>query len=163
MQQEYKFCHRCGHTLQMELVNGDQRPRCPSCGTVVYFDPKIAAVVLVSQGGELLFVRRAIEPMLGRWSFPSGYVDRGEVVENAAVREVREETNLDVELTGLVGVYSSDGVSVVLIAYAACVTGGKLRAGDETQDVRFFPINALPDLPFPHDGQILADWGHMSR
>ena len=162
MQQEYKFCHQCGHTLQVELVNGDQRPRCPSCGLVVYFDPKIAAVVLVSQGDNLLFVRRAIEPMLGRWSFPSGYVDRGEVVEHAAVREVWEETNLDVELTGLVGVYSSDGTPVVLIAYAANVIGGVLRAGEEAQDARFFPFKALPDLPFPHDDQILEDWGQMS-
>ncbi|MCH8310057.1 MAG: NUDIX domain-containing protein [Chloroflexi bacterium] len=147
----------------MELVNGDQRPKCRSCGLVVYFDPKIAAVVLVSQRDDLLFVRRAIEPMLGRWSFPSGYVDRGEVVEHAAVREVREETNLDVELTGLVGVYSSDGNPVVLIAYAARVTGGNLRAGEETQDARFFPIDALPDLPFPHDDQILGDWAHLSQ
>ena len=163
MQQEYRFCHRCGCKLRQEFVNGDQRPNCPSCGLVVYFDPKIAAVVLVSQDDNLLFVRRDIEPMLGRWSFPSGYVDRGEVVEHAAVREVREETNLQVEITGLVGVYSSNGNPVVLIAYAAHVTGGELRAGEETQDVRFFPVDALPDLPFPHDDQILQDWHQLSR
>ena len=125
---------------------------------VVYFDPKLAAVVLVSDSDNLLFVRRAIEPMLGRWSFPSGYVDRGEAVEHAAVREVREETNLDVETTGLLGVYSSNGSPVALVAYAARVTGGVLRAGDETQDARFFPVDALPELPFPHDDQILKDW-----
>ena len=125
---------------------------------VVYFDPKLAAVVLVSDSDNLLFVRRAIEPMLGRWSFPSGYVDRGEAVEHAAVREVREETNLDVETTGLLGVYSRNGSPVALVAYAARVTGGVLRAGDEAQDARFFPVNALPELPFPHDDQILKDW-----
>ncbi|MAP38718.1 MAG: DNA mismatch repair protein MutT [Dehalococcoidia bacterium] len=125
---------------------------------VVYFDPKLAAVVLVSDSDNLLFVRRAIEPMLGRWSFPSGYVDRGEAVEHAAVREVREETNLDVETTGLLGVYSSNGSPVALVAYAARVTGGVLRAGDEAQDARFFPVDALPELPFPHDDQILKDW-----
>ena len=125
---------------------------------VVYFDPKLAAVVLVSDGDNLLFVRRAIEPMLGRWSFPSGYVDRGEAVEHAAVREVREETNLDVETTGLLGVYSSNGSPVALVAYAARVTGGVLRAGDEAQDARFFPVDTLPELPFPPDDQILNDW-----
>ena len=91
---------------------------------VVYLDPKLAAVVLVSDEDKLLFVRRDIEPMFGKWSFPSGYVDRGEVVEHAAVREVREETNLIVELRGLVGVYSSTDNPVVLAAYAARVTGG---------------------------------------
>ena len=125
---------------------------------IVYFDPKLAAVVLVSEGDNLLFVRRAIEPMLGHWSFPSGYVDRAEAVEHAAVREVREETNLIVELIGLVGVYSSSGHPVALVAYAARVTGGELKAGDEALDARFFPTNDLPDLPFPHDAQIVQDW-----
>ncbi|PKB62623.1 MAG: hypothetical protein BZY67_04070 [SAR202 cluster bacterium Io17-Chloro-G1] len=158
MQLDHKYCHRCGQSLQTEEVNGTRRPTCPACGMVVYFDPKLAAVVLVSDSDNLLFVRRAIEPMLGRWSFPSGYVDRGEAVEHAAVREVREETNLDVETTGLLGVYSSNGSPVALVAYAARVTGGVLRAGDEAQDARFFPVDALPELPFPHDDQILKDW-----
>jgi len=158
VQLDHKFCHRCGQSLQLEEINGARRPTCPACGMVVYFDPKLAAVVLVSDGDNLLFVRRAIEPMLGRWSFPSGYVDRGEAVEHAAVREVREETNLDVETTGLLGVYSSNGSPVALVAYAARVTGGVLRAGDEAQDARFFPVDTLPELPFPHDDQILNDW-----
>ena len=158
MRQDHKYCHRCGHTVQMEEVNGNVRPRCPSCGMVVYLDPKLAAVVLVSDEERLLFVRRDIEPMLGKWSFPSGYVDRGEVVEHAAAREVREETNLIVELRGLVGVYSSTDNPVVLAAYAARVTGGKLKPGEEAQDARFFPIDELPELPFPHDDQILDDW-----
>lgn len=163
MQQEYKYCHRCGDTLKIEFVNGDDRPQCPSCGLVVYLDPKLAAVVLVSHDNELLFVRRAIEPMLGRWSFPSGYVDRGEIVEHAAVREVWEETNLNVEVTGLIGVYSSNENPVVLISYAARVVGGELRAGEEAQDVRFFTVSALPDLPFPHDDEIMEDWCRRFR
>lgn len=163
MLEENRFCQRCGHPLSVKLVNGAERPRCGSCGSVVYFDPKLAAVVLVSQDDSLLFVRRDIEPMLGHWSFPSGYVDRGEVVEAAAVREVREETNLHVELTALIGVYSSEGNPVVLVAYAARVIGGQLRPGPETRDVRFFPPDDLPDLPFPHDDQIMEDWRNTPR
>ena len=139
-------------------ANGAIRPVCDSCGAVVFFDPKLAVVVIVSHEENILMVKRDIEPMMGRWSFPSGYVDRGEVVEEAAVREVREETNVEVELDRLLGVYSSRGAPVVLVAFAASVQGGTAEAGDETQAVGWFPVEELPQLPFPHDDAILRDW-----
>ena len=144
--------------LTNRMVSGVQRPVCTACGMVTYADPKLAAVVLASRKGELLLVRRAIEPQLGKWSFPSGYVDRGEVVESAAVREVKEETNMDVEIVGLIGLYSRAGSPVALAAYAATVVGGELRPGAEAQDVGFFRQDELPAFPFPHDDQILDDW-----
>jgi ADP-ribose pyrophosphatase YjhB (NUDIX family) len=85
-------------------------------------------------------------------------VDRGEVVESAAVREVKEETNMDVEIVGLIGLYSRAGSPVALAAYAAKVVGGELRPGAEAQDVGFFRQDELPAFPFPHDDQILDDW-----
>ena len=139
-------------------VSGAVRPVCNSCGAVVFFDPKLAVVVVVSHEENILMVKRDIEPMMGRWSFPSGYVDRGEVVEEAAVREVREETNVEVELDRLLGVYSSSGAPVVLVAFAASVRGGTAEAGDETQAVGWFPTDELPQLPFPHDDAIMRDW-----
>ena len=139
-------------------VNGAVRPVCDSCGAVVFFDPKLAVVVVVSQEDKILMVKRDIEPMMGRWSFPSGYVDRGEIVEEAAVREVREETNVEVELDRLLGVYSSRGAPVVLVAFAASVRSGVAEAGDETQAVDWFPTDELPPLPFPHDDAIIRDW-----
>ena len=139
-------------------ANGAIRPVCDSCGAVVFFDPKLAVVVVVSHQERILMVKRDIEPMMGRWSFPSGYVDRGEVVEEAAVREVREETNVEVELDRLLGVYSSRGAPVVLVAFAASVQGGIAEAGDETQAVGWFPTDELPPLPFPHDDAIMRDW-----
>ncbi len=105
-------------------------------------------------------VKRDIDPMLGWWSFPSGYVDRGEVIEEAAVREVKEETNVDVELDRLLGVYSRRGAPVILVAYTANIVGGQPTAGDEAQDVAFFTADDLPPLPFPDDDQIIADWRH---
>ena len=106
MEADFSYCARCGHALIVEEVHGRLRPRCPDCGHIVFLDPKLAAVVLVAIDGKLLLVRRANEPALGEWSFPSGYVDRGEAVEDAAAREVREETGLIVKVTRLLGVYS---------------------------------------------------------
>ena len=97
-------------------------------------------------------------PAIGRWAFPSGYVDRGEAVEDAAVREVREETGLDVRLNGFVGLYSSTGGPVVLAAYSAQVVGGELRPGGDAREAALFHPDELPPLPFPHDARILRDW-----
>ena len=153
-----KFCRRCGHALAERDVEGKRRRYCPGCGYVAFLDPKLAAVVLATKDGELVLVRRDIEPAIGKWSLPSGYVDRGEAVEDAAVREVKEETGLDIRLSGFVGLYSRTGSPVVLAAYAAEVVGGAMEAGPEVQETALFPPDRLPALPFPHDDQILDDW-----
>ncbi len=158
MPADHSYCHRCGNRMGERDVNGALRPACDSCGAVVFLDPKLAVVVIVAREGNILMVKRDIEPMMGRWSFPSGYVDRGEIVEEAAVREVREETSVEVKLDRLLGVYSGRGAPVVLVAYAASVKGGIAEAGDETQAVGWFPPDELPSLPFPHDAAIMRDW-----
>jgi len=163
VQGDINFCQRCGHRLSERIVEDAPRPYCESCGHVVFLDPKVAAVVLVTSGEKLVLVRRGVEPAIGRWSFPSGFVNRGEVVEDGAKREVREETGLDIELDGLVGVYSSRDGPVVLVVYSATAIGGTPQAGHDATEVALFPPDGLPDLPFPHDGRILDDWRAMDQ
>ncbi len=151
-----RFCPRCGAALAPGP--GQRPPRCLRCGHIAYPDPKIATGVLVARGGRLLLVRRNHEPELGRWSFPSGYVDAGEVIEAAAVREVHEETALRVRLTRLLGVYSAAGEQVVFIAYAGEALEGEARAGEEAFEVRWFEVEEIPDLAFPHDQAIVEAW-----
>ena len=134
------------------------RPVCTGCGRVVYYDPKVSAVSIVAQEGGVLFVRRGNEPGYGLWSLPGGYVDQGEVVEEAAAREVREETGLQVEIGSLLGLYSDAGRPVILVAYEAKVVGGSLAAGPEVLDLGFFPPNDLPPLAFPRDKHLLEVW-----
>jgi 8-oxo-dGTP diphosphatase len=85
-------------------------------------------------------------------------VDAGEALEDAAVREAKEETGLDVRVGSLIGAYSSPGERVIFLAYAAKVARGGIVVGRECQDVRFFALEELPPLAFDHDGQILNDW-----
>lgn len=155
---DINFCQRCAEPLVEKYIEGMMRPCCPSCGFVVFLDPKVAAVALVADGDGLVMVKRGVEPEYGKWAFPSGYVDRGEVVEAAARREVKEETGLDVELDRLVGVYSLEGNPVVLVVFSAHIVGGSVEIGHDALDVRTFPMSDLPELPFPHDRQMLQDW-----
>jgi ADP-ribose pyrophosphatase YjhB (NUDIX family) len=153
-----RFCPQCGTPLRRRLVFGHRRQICPECGYIHFNDPKVAVGVVAQRRGRLLLVRRNHEPRLGEWSFPSGYVDAGEVLEEAAVREAKEETGLDVRIQRLLGAYSSAGERVIFIAYAARVTGGRIEVGAECQDVRFFPPDTLPPLAFSHDAAILRAW-----
>ena len=154
------YCSRCGRAL--EPAGGGGRPACAGCGFVFHRDPKVAAGVVVARDGErhdeVLLVRRDHEPGYGRWSFPSGFVDRGEPVEQAGVREALEETGVRVRIDRLLGVYSGAGDPVVFIVYAATLIEGEPTAGDEVTEVGFFSPDALPDLAFGHDREIIAAW-----
>ncbi len=151
------FCPVCGTPLDPTRGPGG-RPECPACGYVRYENPKVATGVVAERGGRILLVRRNHEPMLGRWSFPSGFVDAGEVVAEAAAREVREEAGVEVRVERLLGVYSTRGNPVVFIAYAGVITAGEPVAGDEAFEVGLFAPDALPTLAFPHDPAIIEAW-----
>jgi len=155
------FCCECGARLEERFVFGKTRPACPSCGRVHFEDPKVAVGVVVNLDGGIVLGQRAHEPMLGGWSFPSGFVDAGEVLEDAAAREVEEETGLKVRIDRLLGAYSAAGERTVFIAYAGTAIGGSLGAGDECLDVRAFAADSLPELAFPHDAAILAAWSAL--
>ena len=162
MRGDTNYCQRCAAELAEKQIDGTVRHYCPSCGFVVYLDPKVAAVVLVYDGHRLLMVKRGVEPAMHRWAFPSGYVDRGEVVERAAMREVKEETGLDVELDCFIGIYSLEGNPVILAVFSAHTTGGELQAGHDAQEAEWFAVDVLPDPPFPNDQQILDDWRRLT-
>jgi ADP-ribose pyrophosphatase YjhB (NUDIX family) len=150
------YCTICGNKLVDKKIENNLRPYCPQCGKVVYVDPKVAVVVLILKNNSLLLVKRDIEPHFGKWSFPSGYVDRGEMVEKAAIREVIEETNLKIKLDKLQGVYSGKG-PVVLVVYQASPLSPRASKGDEVSAVKWFDLDDLPNLPFSYDAQIMKD------
>ena len=144
--------------MEQRLQEGVMRPVCTSCGVVVFLNPKVVAAVVVEVDGKVVMVRRTIGVGAGKWSIPAGYVDRGEVVEEAAAREIREEAGLDVEITGLLGVYSRPADKNVLVVYAGKVVGGVLTAGHEVTEVGAFDVEALPPLAFERDAGLLRQW-----
>jgi mutator protein MutT len=164
---EFHFCPRCGGILDLRALKAGEPQRlvCRSCGFVFFLDPKVATGVIFSLNGGIVLVRRAIEPRSGKWVFPGGYVDRGESLEAAALREVKEESGLDVQLTRLLGAYSYPDNAVIIIVYAGEVTGGILQTDDENQDIRPFPPAEIPwgELAFPSTTQALRDYLGLAK
>jgi ADP-ribose pyrophosphatase YjhB (NUDIX family) len=160
---EYRFCPACGGGLEpRSLKAGDpDRLVCRACGYVFYLDPKVAVgTIIETSGGGIVLVRRAIDPGYGLWVFPGGYVDRGEEVRAAAIREAREESGLDVRIDRLVNVYSYPGGAPVIIVYAATPLGGELCNDDECLEARVFSADDLPwsDLAFRSTTEALRDY-----
>ena len=159
---DYRFCPRCAGPLASRILRASEPPRltCQACGFIFFLDPKVATGAIFSLDGGILLVQRAIEPSYGKWVFPGGYVDRGEPLEAAALREVKEECGLDVRLTRLLGAYSSPGNPVILIAYTGEVTGGSLTLDEEVLAARAFPPTEIPwdQLAFPSTSKVIRDY-----
>ena len=154
------YCCHCAGVLAPRIVEGRPRQVCTACGQTTWLDPKVAACAIPVLDGRIVLIRRGIEPSRGLWTFPGGYLDRGETVEEAAVRETREEVGLDIALDGLVGVYSFHDSIVVVVVYSAQVTGGELAALTEVQEARLFDPRELPwdELAFTSTRQALETW-----
>ena len=149
----YRYCVRCGGELALKLVKaGDpERLVCGSCDYIQYLNPRVASGAIVRHEEKLVLLRREIEPAYGKWVFPGGFVDRGETLEGAAMREAREEAGVEVEIDGLVGAYSYEGSPIVIVVYAATIVGGRPQALDESLEMRLFDRESIPwaDLAFP--------------
>ncbi|HEX2480928.1 MAG TPA: NUDIX hydrolase [Methylomirabilota bacterium] len=159
-----RFCPLCGATVARRVVARDLRehPVCSGCGFVCYLHPKIVAVTIPVRDGRVLLARRAIEPAHGLWTFPGGYVDWGESVAEAARREMREEVGLDLDPTGLVGIYSYPGAPAVIVVYHVTVPDGLDAAADahEVSETGYFSREEIPwdSLAFRSTREALEDW-----
>jgi 8-oxo-dGTP diphosphatase len=159
----YRFCPRCGGELERRRLKASEPVRlvCTRCGYIFYLDPKIAVGTIIrAVSGRLVLVRRAIDPGYGKWVFPGGYVDRGESLLDAAVREAREECGLEVRIEGLVNIYSYARRTPVIVVYAATATGGALAFDEENLETAEFDAASIPwdELAFESTREGLRDY-----
>lgn len=159
---EYSFCPRCGGRLEGRVIKEGEPERlvCGSCGFVFYLGPKLVAGAIFESEGGIVLIQRAIEPGYGKWTFPGGFVERGERAEAAAERETLEETGVEIEVTGIIGLYSYEGQVPAIAAFSARMVGGEPAPLDEVMSVKRFSRDALPwpDLAFPSTEQALKDY-----
>ncbi len=138
---EVRFCPRCGREPEVALPRSLS---CPHCGFKAYFNPKpVACAIPRTADGRIVLIRRGFAPGAGLWTFPGGFVDLGETVEDAARREVREELRIDVELGALVGLYSRADDRILLLVWEARVLG-EPQTTPEATEVRLFAPDELP-------------------
>lgn len=159
---DYRFCPVCGGQLQSLQLKPQEPDRlvCAACDFVLYMDPKVVACSLVELEGKILLLRRSIEPAKGKWVIPGGYVDRGEEVREAAVRETLEECRLEIDIKDLLGVYSYTGEIPVVIVFLAAIVSGEPSSADETLEIRWFVENEIPweTLAFRSTSDALKDY-----
>jgi 8-oxo-dGTP diphosphatase len=161
VREEFRHCPRCGGELIVRRLDDRERQVCSECEFVFYQNPVPAVGVILIEDNRVLLVQRKYEPRKGGWTLPAGFMEYDEHVEECAVREMKEETNLDVELTGVFNAYTAmddPRVRVVLVLYMGRRIGGQLEAGDDAVDTRFFPIDELPQpIAFKAHVQALAE------
>jgi ADP-ribose pyrophosphatase YjhB (NUDIX family) len=138
---EARFCPRCAQPVEVEFP---RRFACSHCGYVAYYNPKpVASAIPIDDQGRVILLRRGFDPGRGLWTFPGGFVDLGESVQDAARRETDEELGMAIELGDLVGVYSRPDDRVVLIVYRALALG-EPRTSPEAIEVRAFVPSEIP-------------------
>ena len=148
-QRQAKYCPSCGGGFEAHEVGGRPRKRCRDCGFVLYTNPASGALgVVLNARAEVLLVKRGIEPFRDHWALPAGYQEIDEEPRDTVVREVREETGVEVEVCGLLDLLfvPDDPRKPANVAVFLCrAVGGALRAGNEEREAGWFPLDSLPD------------------
>lgn len=149
-----KFCSECGAALVLRIPEGEDRTRhvCDSCGTIHYQNPKlVVGCVPELPDGRLLICKRAIEPRIGYWTVPAGFMENGETLQQAAARESREEACAEVEIGSLLTVVHVTSAHQVHVFFRARLLSERVAAGPESLDVRIVQPDEIPweQIAFP--------------
>jgi ADP-ribose pyrophosphatase YjhB (NUDIX family) len=158
-----RYCARCGEGLALTTPPEENRERlaCVACGNIVYINPRVVVTTLpVTDAGEVVLLRRGIEPGYGAWAQPGGFLEVDETVAEAAIRETLEETGLVVSPGMLVGIYSRLEAAVVVLVFEARIVGGTARTTPEALEVRAFGAGELPwdGIGFKTSWWAIHDW-----
>lgn len=146
----FKFCPKCGSNLVKKLLKQEQTERlvCQNCSFIFYINPIPAVAVILMNNHEIVLVKRKYEPCKGAWSLPAGFMEFDETTEGTAIREAKEETNLNIVIKELFGIFpgfDDPRMHVVVIVYWGEIINGEMKAGDDAEQVKFFPLNDLPE------------------
>lgn len=162
------YCTRCGGALALEQLPTEDRERlaCSACGHIAYVNPRLVVTAIpVTEAGEIVLLRRGIEPGLGSWAQPGGFLEVDETVTEAAIRETHEETGLHVEIGEIVGLYSRLEAAIVVIAFEARVVGGVARTNPEALEIVAFRPEQIPwdGIAFRTSQWAIRDWVKLRR
>lgn len=163
-------CPRCKGDLTFGPVTGEEcdRLHCSVCELVLYDNPAPTSCAVVVRDGELMLTLRAIEPHKGNWDLPGGYIEVGEHPEETLMREMREETGLEIEIIEMLGIfldtYGDGGTDTLNVCYVAQVTGGEEAPASDVAEIAWFPPEEVPaNLAFRNTREALDAWRSRIR
>jgi len=156
----FTFCPYCATAMEVKFIKGRNRARCPQCGFIHYLNPTVGVAVVLVENQKILMGKRALKVSYGgMWCIPCGHVEWDEEIRTAAIREFKEETGLEVAITGIAAVHSNfhnPSQHTVGVWFYGKAIGGELRAGDDLLEVDFFPLDHSPEpLAFPTDRLVI--------
>lgn len=162
------FCSSCGGSLRFGFIDGEDRERlaCADCGHIAYVNPRLVVTTLpITEAGEIVLLRRGIEPGRGAWAQPGGFLEVDETVNQAAIRETWEETRLIVEPGEIVGLYTRLEAAVVTIAFEARIVGGTAAPTPEALEIQAFAPEVIPwsGVAFKTTTWAIRDWLRRRR
>jgi ADP-ribose pyrophosphatase YjhB (NUDIX family) len=147
------FCNQCGSRVELRVPPGDHLPRyvCEACGTIHYENPKLVVGCVPDYRGQILLCRRAIEPRLGFWTVPAGFMENGETLQQAAARECQEEALARVQIGSLLSIVHVLHAHQVHVFFRAVLPELDFGAGAESLEVKLVGPEEIPwsDLAFP--------------
>lgn len=147
-----KYCGQCGGPTSLTIPPGDTMLRhvCQHCQTIHYRNPKIVAGCIPEWKGQILLCKRAIEPRYGKWTFPAGFMENQETIEQAAIRETLEEAQATITLSHLYTVFSIPHVSQVYMTFRGTMNEPAYGVGAESLEVKLFDLAEIPweDMAF---------------
>lgn len=162
LKKDYRYCPRCSAQLAEKNIDHRKRKICPVCEFILYKNPAPASAVILTEDEKILLVKRKYQPFKGDWSLPAGFMEYDESPENCAVRETKEEVNLDIRIKRLFNVYSGSDdprTNAVLIVYLVEVLGGKLKPGDDALEAQFFTRDQIPpNIAFRAHRKVIQDY-----
>lgn len=157
-----KYCSNCGKRVVRRVPYGDQHPRhiCDHCQTVHYENPKVVVGCIAEWSGRILMCRRAIEPRMGFWTIPAGFLEINESSVEAAIRESEEETGTHIRIEGLYSIFDIPEIHQVYLIYRGQLKRPQFNPGSESLEVRLFRPEDIPwgELTYPAVGDILRQY-----
>jgi ADP-ribose pyrophosphatase YjhB (NUDIX family) len=163
---EYKYCPMCGVSLARQLVCGRDRLTCRECGWINFLNPlPVVACLVHNSKKEILLIKRGVEPSIGSWALPGGFIEIDETPQGAGCRELHEETGLDGKAGRLVGVHVEESRMygfVLVVGVEFIVEDKKAAAGDDALDAKFFTGENIPNIPFVAHRKLIEDFSNIT-
>jgi len=148
---KYKYCPYCRKKLACRVENKKKVKFCSGCGKYYYDNPLVGVAVVVKKAGKILLVKRNVNPGKGLWALPGGFVEQGETVEKAALRELREETGLKGKNPDIISVRAERTSlynTVIVVGVKVPYARGKIKAGDDAEEAKYFDLKKIPVIMF---------------